>query len=303
LELLERHRTEIEQLAKWAPQNFAHMKALVDAEQARVNGDFENTVKFYERTILLAQENKAPHFEAMANEMAAKFFLSLGAPTGGGGYIKNAYRAYKHWGAAAKVEQMEEHTSHIWPALREITRTRSKTGAQIIKTAIADGFDVASMKRMPKNETPHAFGFVFRQIMNDKVIPTVPVVLNTFYPPNQPTVSRCYDFGKSIVRAIKEWDSPARVALIASGGLTHFVIDEEVDNLFLDAVRKGKIEDLAALGEPIFQAGTSEIKNWVPVAGGMAALGFEPTIVDFVPCYRSLAGTGNAMGFAYWRAA
>ncbi len=182
----------------------------------------------------------------------------------------------------------------VYPAVASL-------GEHIIKSAIVDGFDVASMKKLPKDETPHAYGFVYRQIMKDDVIPSVPVVLNTFYPPNQPTVQRCYDFGKSVVRAIQSWDSPARVALIASGGLTHFVIDEAVDQVFIQAMRERDIASVAALGEPIFQAGTSEVKNWVPVAGAMADLNFDMTLVDYVPCYRSLAGTGNAMCFVHWR--
>jgi hypothetical protein len=55
------------------------------------------------------------------------------------------------------------------------------------------------------------------------------------------------------------------------------------------------------LGDAILQDGTSEIKNWVPLAGAMAGLGFSPTLVDYVPCYRSEAGTGNAMGFVHWQ--
>lgn len=174
----------------------------------------------------------------------------------------------------------------------------------IIEQAIDDHFDVTSLKSLPAGvgHIPHAFGFVYRQIMRDKPVPSVPVVLNTFYPPNQPTVGRCYEFGKSLLRAIESWKSDARVALIASGGLTHFVIDKSVDNAVIDALKTRKIEGVAALGEAIFQAGTSEVKNWVPVAGAMADLGYEPNVVDYVPCYRSEAGTGNAMGFAYWRA-
>jgi len=126
--ILETLALEIDQLAQCSPTSFAHMKALVDAEKARMTGDIENTVALYERAILLAQEHKAPHFEAMANELSAKFMLSLGAPTGGSAYIKNAYRAYKHWGAGHKIGTMEEHTSQIWPALREVTRTRTRTG-------------------------------------------------------------------------------------------------------------------------------------------------------------------------------
>ncbi len=174
-------------------------------------------------------------------------------------------------------------------------------GRKLIESVIAEGFDVAAMKQLPSDETPHAYGFVYRQIMRDIPVPCVPVALNTYYPPNQPAIGRCYDFGKALARAIEAWDSDAKVALIASGGLSHFVIDEEVDGVFFDALRKRRIGELAALGEAIFQSGTSEVKNWVPVAGAMAELGFALDIVDYVPCYRSAAGTGNAMGFVYWR--
>jgi 3-O-methylgallate 3,4-dioxygenase len=173
---------------------------------------------------------------------------------------------------------------------------------KIIERAMHDDFDIAAMKALPKPETPHAFGFIFRRIMRDRPIPTVPVLINTFYPPNRPSVGRCHALGKSILRAIQEWESDARVAIIASGGLTHFVIDENVDTMFLDALRHGDMTRVFELGEGVFQDGTSEIKNWVPVAGAMAGLGLTPHVVDYVPCYRSEAGTGNAMGFVYWKA-
>jgi 3-O-methylgallate 3,4-dioxygenase len=171
----------------------------------------------------------------------------------------------------------------------------------IIQTLIADQFDITVITQLPHDETPHAFGFIYRQIMLDNPVPSVPIILNTFYPPNQPTVSRCHALGESLIKAIESWESDARVALIASGGLTHFVIDEEVDRTVLDAMRGGNVERVAALGESTFQGGTSEVKNWLPVASAMSALGYEFTAVDYVPCYRSEAGTGNAMGFAYWR--
>jgi len=173
-------------------------------------------------------------------------------------------------------------------------------GKHIIETAIRDEFDVAAMTKFPVDETPHAFGFIYRQIMSDRIIPSVPVVLNTFYPPNQPTAKRCYEFGKSVMRAIQTWESDARVALIASGGLTHFVIDEEIDRTVLAAMRERRFEKVIDLGEGIFQSGTSEIKNWIPVAGAMAELNFQMQVIDYVPCYRSEAGTGNAMGFVSW---
>jgi 3-O-methylgallate 3,4-dioxygenase len=100
---------------------------------------------------------------------------------------------------------------------------------------------------------------------------------------------------------IESWDNNARVALIASGGLTHFVIDEEVDRAVLNGMRDGDVKKIAALGESVFQGGTSEVNNWIPVASAMSALDCKFTEVDYVPCYRSEAGTGNAMGFGYWR--
>jgi 3-O-methylgallate 3,4-dioxygenase len=176
-------------------------------------------------------------------------------------------------------------------------------GRHIIEGVMGDGFDVAALKELRPGRTaiPHAYGFVYRQLMKDRVVPSVPVALNTFYPPNQPTVNRCYDFGKSLVGAIRSWDSDLKVALIASGGLSHFVIDEEVDRVMLDCLEQRRIADLANLDENIFEAGTSELKNWVPVAGAMADLGLDYTLVDYVPCYRSEAGTGSGMGFVYWR--
>lgn len=172
----------------------------------------------------------------------------------------------------------------------------------IVARAMDEPFDVAALKRMPGDETPHAYGFVFRQIMRDRPVPTVPVFVNTFYPPNQPKVERCVAFGRFLRRAIESWDSDARVAILCSGGLTHFVVDEALDQAFFTAMRERRIEDMARFGEHTFQAGTSELKNWIPVAAAMADLDVDPEIVDYVPCYRSLAGTGNAMGFVAWRA-
>ncbi|HVW68896.1 MAG TPA: hypothetical protein VHB68_07960, partial [Steroidobacteraceae bacterium] len=171
----------------------------------------------------------------------------------------------------------------------------------LLTCAQADGFDLCAIKHLPDDETPHAFGFLCRQIMNDQVIPSIPIFINTFYPPNQPTAARCARLGSSLVRAIRSWKSDARVALLASGGLTHFVIDEEVDRQVLEAIRAGEVEPITRLPESVFQSGTSEIKNWIPVIAAMSELGVPAQVVDYVPCYRSLAGTGNAMGFVYWR--
>jgi 3-O-methylgallate 3,4-dioxygenase len=79
------------------------------------------------------------------------------------------------------------------------------------------------------------------------------------------------------------------------------VIDEDLDAIILDAIRSGDPQKLTKLTEADFQSGTSETKNWIPVIGAMAGSGLGMNIVDYVPCYRTLAGTGTANCFVYWR--
>jgi hypothetical protein len=178
-------------------------------------------------------------------------------------------------------------------------------GKHMIEGAISEGFDVAQLRRLPVgeigvNSAPHAYGFVYRRIMRDQVVPHVPVFVNTFYPPNQPPVARCFAFGRVLARAVASWPEDWSVAVIASGGLTHFVVDEELDACILDGIKKGDVAALSRIPESMFQSGTSEIKNWIAAAGAMAEAGLSMNLLDYVPCYRSEAGTGSAMGFAQW---
>lgn len=179
-------------------------------------------------------------------------------------------------------------------------------GKHLIEQAVTHDFDVAQLTKLPtgaigSNAAPHAYGFVYRRLMRDKVIPHVPVFVNTFYPPNQPTAARCYAFGRALAKAVASWPEELKVAVVASGGLTHFVLDEAFDHEVLEAMQKGDASRLTNLPESMFQSGTSEIKNWIVVAGMMAEAGLTMNLIDYVPCYRSEAGTGSAMGFAHWR--
>lgn len=60
-------------------------------------------------------------------------------------------------------------------------------------------------------------------------IPLVPIHINTYYPPNQPTVKRCYALGKTLRETIESWESDVRVAIVSSGGLSHMVINAGED--------------------------------------------------------------------------
>jgi 3-O-methylgallate 3,4-dioxygenase len=125
-------------------------------------------------------------------------------------------------------------------------------------------------------------------------------MVNTYYPPNVPTAMRCFRFGRALRKAIEEWDSDKRVALFASGGLSHTVIEEELDERILEGLRNDDVQKLTDYPDVRFRAGTSEIKNWIALAGAMSGTGLQPNIVDYVPCYRTEAGNGCAMGMAEW---
>lgn len=179
----------------------------------------------------------------------------------------------------------------------------------LVEKLISADFDVAFSTAQPRvaadksvmSGMPHAYGFIYKQIMREYVIPHVPIVTNTFFPPNQPKASRCLKFGRLVGRAIKEWRSDKRVCLVASGGLSHFLVDADWDADFMDGLVDGELDRLARIPESYFQAGSSECKSWLQLGGALECSGLQPEILDYVPLYRTPAGTGSSCGFMVWQ--
>ncbi len=162
----------------------------------------------------------------------------------------------------------------------------------------AQGIEVAACEH---DDVPmgHAFAFVHSQLMRDPPIPVVPVLLNALYPPTQPTPERCLQVGEAIARAVAAFPEDARVGVVASGGLSHFVVDERLDR---DVIRALNGQDHAALARlPLHKlnSGSGEIRNWICAAGALRSLRVEQ--IDYLPGYRTRAGTGTGLCFAVWR--
>lgn len=175
----------------------------------------------------------------------------------------------------------------------------SRLGLHLVKSLIDDEFDVAHSNVMrPGQSMGHAFSFVYRRIMNGNIVPTVPIMLNTYYPPNQLSSKRAYGLGAALRTAIESWPEDARVGVLASGGLSHFVIDEDRDQMILEALRTRDAKTLMSLDRPSLQSGTSETLNWIATGGAVEHL--DMNLIGYVPCYRTAAGTGTAMAFAKW---
>jgi 3-O-methylgallate 3,4-dioxygenase len=196
------------------------------------------------------------------------------------------------WMQRAAARYYEESETRHYPV-------HARLAHHLISALVDREFDVSSANALPEGEGEgHAFGFVHRRVMNGAAIPVVPVVLNTYYPPNQPSPRRCYRLGQAIREAIQSYPEELRVGVVASGGLSHFTVDESLDGEVIRALREKDAAALQALPRERLNSGNSEIRNWICAAGALEhlALGW----VQYCPGYRTPAGTGTGLCFASW---
>ncbi|HUN96616.1 MAG TPA: AAA family ATPase [Bradyrhizobium sp.] len=124
LEALAAHQR---QLAVWAEncrENFENRVALVSAEIARIEGRLLEAMDLYERAIASARANGFVHNEALAYELAARFYAARGFNEVAHLYLGNARRGYLQWGADGKVRQLDQ----LHPWLRRDERAPGSTG-------------------------------------------------------------------------------------------------------------------------------------------------------------------------------
>lgn len=172
---------------------------------------------------------------------------------------------------------------------------------ELIHGLIDEEFDVAASAVVDDARVAgfgHAFGFIVKRLFRGRAIPVLPVLLNTYYGPNVPSAKRCYDLGQAIRRVVARMPGDARVAVIGSGGLSHFVVDEALDRGVLRAIEADDGDALRAIPRCALNSGSSEILNWVVTAGAMS--GTPVAWSDYQPLYRTPAGTGVGAGFVVW---
>jgi 3-O-methylgallate 3,4-dioxygenase len=157
-------------------------------------------------------------------------------------------------------------------------------------------FDLAVVgKGHEDNGFGHAFTWVLSRLFEGTPIPCIPILLNTYYPPNQPTPLRCLEFGRVLRRACESLPGNRRVVIVASGGLSHFLVNPELDEAVLTAVRQHDGETLAAFPTAMLTSGTSEVRNWIAMSG--ASEGLKNHWSEYQPVYRTAAGTGCGLAF------
>ena len=108
---LEEVTSNQEQMKIWAhhaPMNYLHKFHLVEAEKHRVLHNYIEAIELYEQAIAGATENEYIQEVALANELAAKFYLEWNKETIAQAYVIKAYYAYAQWGAVAKLKHLEK---------------------------------------------------------------------------------------------------------------------------------------------------------------------------------------------------
>jgi 3-O-methylgallate 3,4-dioxygenase len=176
---------------------------------------------------------------------------------------------------------------------------QAELSAHLAEQLARGDFDITVLRKQPDGRSlGHAFTFPRYRLELAPATPIVPVFVNTYYPPNVPSAARCYELGRALRRAVQSWETTARVAVIASGGLSHFVVDEELDHLVLSGITGRDAGILGSLTRAALRSGTSEILNWIVAAGALENL--SATVLDYVPGYRTPAGTGAGMAFVRW---
>lgn len=109
------HHRQLQVWAENCPDNFENRAALVGAEIARIEGRHLDAMRLYEQAIRSAHANGFVHNEALANELAARFYAARGFEKIAYAYLRDARYGYVRWGAAGKVRQLEE----LYPHLRD----------------------------------------------------------------------------------------------------------------------------------------------------------------------------------------
>ncbi|MGC1307807.1 MAG: AAA family ATPase [Phormidesmis sp.] len=106
---VEQNQMQLKQYwAGHAPMNYQHKVDLVEAEKCRVLGRRAEAIERYDRAIASAKINGYSQEEALANELAAKFFLAWNKDKVAAGYLQEAYYGYLRWGATAKIAHLEK---------------------------------------------------------------------------------------------------------------------------------------------------------------------------------------------------
>jgi hypothetical protein len=205
------------------------------------------------------------------------------------------------WGRSARdplTTPPQERTKLVFPQHAELAR-------YLFKGLIKRGFDAANVGRFDPRGNPargvsHMVSNLVPEVDPELRIPLVWVFLNEYYPP-LPSAERCARFGEAIADVLR--DRSERIAIYASGGLSHFPgmfnagwIDQPLDRWILERLERNDLaalEHLFTFDSDAMRSGTGEVRAWISVA---AAMKRPAKVVEYAAAHCTQTGCG----FAYW---
>jgi len=236
--------------------------------------------------LIVVGDDQAELFRTTNNPAFAIYF---------GATIRNAAAQHKPddtWYTKARLWRQEDGTPRDYPV-------RADMAKWLIGQLCERDFDITAMDGLEDGQFEgHAFSFIHKRYLQNLAVPIIPVIVNTFDPPNQPTPRRCVALGAALRELIAAYPEDLRVGVLASGGLSHFVVDEELDRKVLTACEQRDAATLRSLPRGALNSGSSEILNWVLAAGALEGLSVR--VNRYTPIHRTPAGTGVGAGFLIW---
>ena len=175
-------------------------------------------------------------------------------------------------------------------------KNHKELGKAIVRAGMENGIDFSYGEHI---ELQHTQNVPLYFLLPKPTIPILPIYVNTWVDPAPPP-RRCYQVGE-LIRSVAN-RSPERIAILATGGLSHFPgsprigeIDESFDHKLLDVMRQGNGKSLVDYSvQDLLQAGDSEFLNWMVVVGaiGDAKASYTAYMPDFV---------ATGWGFVSWK--
>jgi aromatic ring-opening dioxygenase catalytic subunit (LigB family) len=173
----------------------------------------------------------------------------------------------------------------------------------ILTTALADDFEPALSHHLTLD---HGFCIPLLRMELEKLPRIIPLIINDLEPP-MPSIRRCLAWGKLLRKAIETYPEDLRVAVLATGGLSHSIgeptmgdIDEKFDHgcirVFTDGAEAPMVDFLES-GLTTTGNGGHEVRNWVVAHGAAGSGGFD--MIDYLPVPEVYVGCA----FASWKVA
>ena len=174
--------------------------------------------------------------------------------------------------------------------------------SHLVASALEQGFEPSFSYRL---RLDHGFCIPLWRMELEPLPRIVPMIVNSIEPP-MPSLERCLQWGGALRAAVESYPEPLRVAVLASGGLSHSIgeptmgrIDQDFDHqcirLFSQENKENDLLDYLKSALPRAGNGSDEVRNWLVAHGAARGRGFD--LVDYLPVPSVYVGCG----FASWR--